>query len=242
MERVNGMAKTLQELVDSHKKIVFFGGAGVSTESGIPDFRSADGLYSQKYAFPPEQIISHSFLIDNPEIFFQFYREKMLYPDARPNPAHTARAALERRGKLAAVVTQHLDGLHQDAGSRRVLELHGSVRRNYCMQCGGKYGLDAVLHSEGVPRCKCGGMIRPDVVLYEEPLDDETVAAAVRSIAEADMLIVGGTSLRVYPAAGLLRYFQGDELVLVNRDATPYDGAATLVLRGSIGAVLGPIR
>ena len=242
MERVNGMAKTLQELVDSHKKIVFFGGAGVSTESGIPDFRSADGLYSQKYAFPPEQIISHSFLIDNPEIFFQFYREKMLYPDARPNPAHTALAALERRGKLAAVVTQNIDGLHQDAGSRRVLELHGSVRRNYCMQCGGKYGLDAVLHSEGVPRCKCGGMIRPDVVLYEEPLDDETVAAAVRSIAEADMLIVGGTSRRVYPAAGLLRYFQGDELVLVNRDATPYDGAATLVLRGSIGAVLGPIR
>ncbi len=242
MERVSGMAKTLQELVDSHKKIVFFGGAGVSTESGIPDFRSADGLYSQKYAFPPEQIISHSFLIDNPEIFFQFYREKMLYPDARPNPAHTALAALERRGKLTAVVTQNIDGLHQDADSRRVLELHGSVRRNYCMQCGGKYGLDAVLHSEGVPRCKCGGMIRPDVVLYEEPLDDETVAAAVRSIAEADMLIVGGTSLRVYPAAGLLRYFQGDELVLVNRDATPYDGAATLVLRGSIGAVLGPIR
>lgn len=242
MERVSGMAKTLQELVDSHKKIVFFGGAGVSTESGIPDFRSADGLYSQKYAFLPEQIISHSFLTDNPEIFFQFYREKMLYPDARPNPAHTALAALERRGKLAAVVTQNIDGLHQDAGSRRVLELHGSVRRNYCIQCGGKYGLDAVLHSEGVPRCKCGGMIRPDVVLYEEPLDDETVAAAVRSIAEADMLIVGGTSLRVYPAAGLLRYFQGDELVLVNRDATPYDGAATLVLRGSIGAVLGPIR
>ena len=208
---------------------MFFGGAGVSTESGIR-ISAVRTDCTAKVRIPAGANHQPQLLIDNPEIFFQFYREKMLYPDARPNPAHTALAALERRGKLAAVVTQNIDGLHQDAGSRRVLELHGSVRRNYCIQCGGKYGLDAVLHSEGVPRCKCGGMIRPDVVLYEEPLDDETVAAAVRSIAEADMLIVGGTSLRVYPAAGLLRYFQGDELVLVNRDATPYDDAATLVL------------
>ena len=218
--------------------IVFFGGAGVSTESGIPDFRSVDGLYSQQYKYPPETIISHSFYIRYPEEFYRFYKDRMLYVNARPNAAHRALARLEAKGKLRAVITQNIDGLHQMAGSQEVLELHGSVHRNYCTRCKAFYDLDYVVKSEGIPRCSCGGMIKPDVVLYQEGLDDRIIRKAVAYIRNADMLIVGGTSLVVYPAAGLIDYYRGNRLVLINKEATSKDSQADLVISGSIGAVL----
>ena len=229
----------LKSWIEESKNIVFFGGAGVSTESGIPDFRSQDGLYHQQYDYPPEQILSHTFFVRKPEEFFRFYRNKMLAPDARPNRAHLALAELERAGRLKAVITQNIDGLHQAAGSREVLELHGSVRRNHCMRCGKFYGMEAILNSSGVPKCSCGGVIKPDVVLYEEGLDMDTLNRAVNYISRADVLIVGGTSLTVYPAAGLIDYYRGRKLVLINRDATPLDGQADLVIAGKIGEVLG---
>ena len=229
----------LKSWIEESKNIVFFGGAGVSTESGIPDFRSQDGLYHQQYDYPPEQILSHTFFFRFPEEFFRFYRNKMLAPDARPNRAHLALAELERAGRLKAVITQNIDGLHQAAGSREVLELHGSVLRNHCMRCGKFYGMDAILNSSGVPKCSCGGVIKPDVVLYEEGLDMDTLNRAVNYISRADVLIVGGTSLTVYPAAGLIDYYRGRKLVLINRDATPLDGQADLVIAGKIGEVLG---
>ena len=229
----------LQTWVKESSRIVFFGGAGVSTESGIPDFRGEDGLYRQRYAYPPETIISHSFYVRHPEIFFDFYRNRMLYPNAKPNVVHQKLAQWERDGKLLAVVTQNIDGLHQMAGSRNVYELHGSVHRNHCTRCGAFYTLDDVLRSEGVPRCGCGGVIKPDVVLYGEALDETTLNAAVRAIRRADLLLVGGTSLNVYPAAGLLRYFTGAALAVVNKTPTPADARADLVIQASIGRVLG---
>jgi len=233
----------LQSWVDDSRSIVFFGGAGISTESGIPDFRSVDGLYNQKYAWPPEQILSHTFFTQKPEEFYRFYHDKMLVEGARPNAAHLKLAELEKAGKLRAVVTQNIDGLHQLAGSQTVYELHGSVHRNHCMKCHQFYDGDWVAKQEGVPRCSvCGGMVKPDVVLYEEGLDQDTVSGAVQAIAGADMLIVGGTSLVVYPAAGLINYYEGDRLVLINRDATPYDSRADLVIHASLGAVLGGLR
>lgn len=231
----------LRQWVKESNYIVFFGGAGVSTESGIPDFRSVDGLYHQQYDYPPEQILSHTFYMRKPEEFYRFYRNKLLAPDAKPNRAHLSLAKLEREGKVKAVITQNVDGLHQAAGSREVLELHGSVHRNYCGRCGKFYGLDAITGSEGVPVCSCGGTIKPDVVLYEEGLDNDTLTRAVRHIASADMMIVGGTSLTVYPAAGLIDYYRGHRLVLINRDATPYDNRADLVIHEKIGEVLGEI-
>ncbi len=229
-----------RQWVQDSGSIVFFGGAGVSTESGIPDFRSVDGLYHQKYDDPPEIILSHTYFTRHTEEFYRFYREKMLCLDAEPNAAHLKLAQWERAGRLAAVVTQNIDGLHQMAGSKTVYELHGSVHRNYCTQCGAFYGADFILQSGGVPRCPvCGGLVKPDVVLYEEGLDQDTVEGAVRAIAQADMLIVGGTSLVVYPAAGLIRYYRGSKLALINRDPTPYDGEADLVIHDSIGKVLG---
>lgn len=233
------MDARLQKLVEASGNIVFFGGAGVSCESGIPDFRGTDGLYHQTYRFPPEEILSHHFFEERPEEFFRFYRDKMLYPDAKPNAAHLALARWERAGKLRAVVTQNIDGLHQAAGSQNVLELHGSVHRNHCVRCGAFYSLADVLRAQGVPRCACGGVIKPDVVLYEEPLDDATVDAAVRAIRAADLLIVGGTSLNVYPAAGLLRFFSGGALVVVNKTPTPADRTADLVIQDAIGKVMG---
>ena len=229
----------LKSWIEESKNIVFFGGAGVSTESGIPDFRSQDGLYHQQYDYPPEQILSHTFFVRKPEEFFRFYRNKMLAPDARPNRAHLALAELERAGRLKAVITQNIDGLHQAAGSQEVLELHGTVLRNHCIRCGKFYGMDAILNSSGVPKCSCGGVIKPDVVLYEEGLDMDTLNRAVNYISRADVLIVGGTSLTVYPAAGLIDYYRGQKLVLINRDATPLDGQAGLVIAGKIGEVLG---
>jgi NAD-dependent deacetylase len=228
----------LRKMIEESGKIVFFGGAGVSTESGIPDFRGADGLYGQKYRVPPETILSRSFFINCPEEFFAFYREKMICPHARPNEAHKRLVLLEERGKLQTIVTQNIDGLHQAAGARNVLELHGSVYRNYCMKCRKTYGVDFVLKSAGVPRCDCGGIVRPDVVLYEEGLDEETVGKAVRAISDADMLIIGGTSLSVYPAAGLIRYYSGRRLVLINKTPTPYDQEADLHIAGSVGQTL----
>ncbi len=228
----------LKEWIAEAKRIVFFGGAGVSTESNIPDFRSTDGLYHQEYAYPPEQILSHSFYKRNPSEFFRFYRNKMIYRDAKPNAAHYALANLEAQGKLTAVVTQNIDGLHQMAGSKHVLELHGSIHRNYCEQCGKFYGLDAVADSEDIPRCSCGGIIKPDVVLYEEGLDQNIIQESVNQIYKADLMIVGGTSLTVYPAAGMLDYFHGNHLVLINRDATPRDNMADLCIREKIGEVL----
>lgn len=233
----------LQRLIDAHHRIVFFGGAGVSTESHIPDFRSVDGLYHTKYAYPPETILSHSFFLTQTEEFYRFYRDKMLYLDAKPNPAHLKLAELERAGRLTAVVTQNIDGLHQAAGSRAVFELHGSVHRNFCMDCGAFYDAHFIQNSEGIPRCTvCGGTVKPDVVLYEEPLDDEVVEGAIRRIENADLLLIGGTSLAVYPAAGLLQYFHGDCVVQINRDPTPYDRRATLSLHERIGQVLSRIR
>ena len=231
--------KVLRSWVDASENIVFFGGAGVSTESKIPDFRSTDGLYNQQYAYPPETILSHTFYMRRPEEFYRFYRNKMLFPDAEPNRAHKALAKLEQEGRLRAVITQNIDGLHQKAGSQEVLELHGSVLRNYCTKCGKFYGLEAVLESEGVPRCTCGGVIKPDVVLYEEGLDQHTLQKAVYYISNADVLIIGGTSLTVYPAAGLIDYYGGKKLVLINKSVTPMDSRADLVISGPIGEILG---
>lgn len=232
----------LQKLIDSAQRIVFFGGAGVSTESGIKDFRSVDGLYHQQYDYPPEIILSHSFFEANPREFYRFYREKMLCPDVQPNGAHRTLARLEALGKLTAVITQNIDGLHQAAGSKEVLELHGSVHRNYCVRCRKEYSLEHILHTQDVPRCTCGGIIRPDVVLYEESLDGFVLSQAIEHLRHADLLIVGGTSLVVYPAAGLLRYYRGRELVLMNRDETPYDGDASLIIRAPIGKTLEQLR
>ena len=227
----------LKTWVQESKRIVFFGGAGVSTESGIPDFRSVDGLYNQKFDYPPETIISHSFFLKNPEYFFRFYREKMLPLGFSPNITHKKLAQWEEAGKLTAVITQNIDGLHQKAGSHRVLELHGSVLRNYCMKCHKSYSAEYVKNSQGICRCDCGGIIKPDVVLYEESLDSQVLEKSINAIAQCDLLIVGGTSLTVYPAAGLLRYYPGHRLVLINRDETPYDNQADLVLHESLGKV-----
>ncbi len=235
--------KELQEMITESDNIVFFGGAGVSTESGIPDFRSVDGLYNQKYDYPPETILSHSFYITKTEEFYRFYHDKMLCLDAKPNAAHIKLAELEQAGKLKAVITQNIDGLHQMAGSKEVLELHGSVHRNYCRKCAKEFNAEYVKNYQGVPLCdECGGNIKPDVVLYEEGLDMETMQKAVEYIFNADILIIGGTSLAVYPAAGLIDYYQGNKLVLINKSATPMDRRADLLIQGSIGEVLGQIR
>ena len=233
--------ETLQRMVDESCRIVFFGGAGVSTESGIPDFRSVDGLYHQKYDYPPETILSHTFFRRNTEEFYRFYRDKMLYLDAEPNAAHKKLAQWEQEGKLKAIVTQNIDGLHQKAGSQKVYELHGSVLRNYCEECGKFFDVNFIKNSEGIPRCECGGIIKPDVVLYEEGLDQRTIEDSVRAIQNADMLIIGGTSLAVYPAAGLIDYYSGDRLVLVNKTPTPRDGMADLVVQGSIGEIFSQL-
>ena len=234
--------ETLQKFIDESESAVFFGGAGVSTESGIPDFRSQDGLYNQKYDVPPEEIISHSYFMRYPEKFYKFYKDKMLILDAEPNAAHYKLAEMERKGKLAAVITQNIDGLHQKAGSENVFELHGSVLRNDCMKCGKSYSAEYVKQSEGVPRCDCGGIIKPDVVLYEEMLDDDCVKGAVDAIEKADMMIVAGTSLVVYPAAGLIRYFRGKHLVLINLSRTSADSSADLVIHAKVGETLSKIK
>ena len=233
--------KTLQQWVDESNTIVFFGGAGVSTESGIPDFRSVDGLYNQKYAWPPEQILSRTFFDAQPEEFYRFYRDKMLCLDAQPNAAHKKLAELEAAGRLRSVVTQNIDGLHQLAGSKRVWELHGSVHRNYCMKCRRPFAVTEIKEGTGVPRCACGGTVKPDVVLYEEGLDSATIEGAVADIQAADLLIIGGTSLAVYPAAGLINYYRGSRLVLINKSPTPYDNRASLAINLPIGKVLGQI-
>lgn len=237
--KMSEVVNQLKEIMERSNYIVFFGGAGVSTESGVPDFRSVDGLYHQRYQYPPETILSHSFFMRNTEEFYKFYREKLLLKAVQPNNAHKALAKLEEMGKLKAVITQNIDGLHQAAGSKAVYELHGSVHRNYCMKCHKFYGLEEVYQGEGVPKCECGGMIKPDVVLYEEGLDQDTLNGAVKHIRQADTLIIGGTSLTVYPAAGLIEYFQGKNLILINRDVTPMDSMAHLVINDSIGKVLG---
>ena len=231
----------LQQMIDGSRRIVFFGGAGVSTESGIPDFRSVDGLYHQKFDYPPETILSNSFFISHTAEFFDFYRQKMICLTARPNAAHRKLAELEATGRLSAVVTQNIDGLHQMAGSKNVLELHGSVHRNYCQKCHKCYSAEEILNSTGIPRCSCGGLIKPDVVLYEEQLDSRTIDESLRYISEADMLIIAGTSLTVYPAASLIRYFRGSYLVLINRDPTPMDNRTSLTIHGKVGEVLGQI-
>ena len=234
--------KTFLKMVEESDNIVFFGGAGVSTESGIPDFRSVDGLYNQKYDYPPETILSHSFYMRNTGEFYRFYRDKMLCLDAKPNITHKKLAELEQAGKLKAVVTQNIDGLHQAAGSKKVLELHGSVRRNYCRNCGNGFDAEYILNSKNIPLCdKCGGQIKPDVVLYEEGLDQQTLEDAVFYISHADMLIIGGTSLAVYPAAGLIDYYRGNKLVLINKSTTPMDGRADLVIQAGLGEVFGQI-
>lgn len=238
MEEIN----KLQSIVDESDNIVFFGGAGVSTESGIPDFRSVDGLYNQKYKYPPETIISHSFYRRNPEEFYRFYKDKMLFPEAKPNKAHMKLAELEAAGKLKAVITQNIDGLHQMAGSRRVIELHGSVHRNYCERCHKFYDLRYVIDAPGVPECSCGGTIKPDVVLYEEGLNNQDIEDAIHYISEADTLIIGGTSLVVYPAAGLIRYFRGRHLVVINMSPTQSDREADLLITDKIGSVLDQIH
>ena len=235
------MYSELQQIIDSSRRIVFFGGAGVSTESGIPDFRSVDGLYNQHYAFPPETILSATFFRRCTEEFYRFYRDKMLAPDALPNKAHLWLAQQEKNGKVKAVITQNIDGLHQKAGSQEVLELHGSVWRNYCRRCRTFYGLDAITESTGVPRCTCGGVIKPDVVLYEEGLDEDVLDRAVMHLRKADMLIIGGTSLAVYPAAGLVHYFRGKHVVVINKGATARDVGASLTIDGAIGEVLSQI-
>lgn len=232
----------LQQIINESSNIVFFGGAGVSTESGIPDFRSVDGLYNQRFEYPPEEILSHTFFVNHTEYFYDFYREKMLALDARPNDAHIKLAQLEKSGKLSAVVTQNIDGLHQMAGSKNVYELHGSVHRNYCMSCHKFYDAEYIKNSEGIPRCECSGIIKPDVVLYEEGLNDGVVSGAINAIANADCLIVAGTSLNVYPAAGFIRYFNGKYFVLINRDKTPADYSADLVIHDSVGIILSKIR
>lgn len=236
-EKLEQFIKWVQE----SDNIVFFGGAGVSTESGIPDFRSVDGLYNQTYDYPPETILSHTFYMRKPEEFFHFYRNKMLFPNAEPSVTHKKLAELESKGKLKGVITQNIDGLHQKAGSSHVIELHGSVLRNYCEKCHRFYGIEAVLESEGIPLCECGGRIKPDVVLYEEGLEDDNIKEAVRLIREADVLIVGGTSLGVYPAAGLIDYYRGNRLILVNKSETPYDGRANLLIHDALGNVFSQI-
>lgn len=227
----------LKQWISESDNIVFFGGAGVSTESGIPDFRSVDGLYNQKYEYPPETILSHSFFMEHTEKFYDFYRDKMIYTDAKPNITHYKLAQLERQGKLKAVITQNIDGLHQMAGSMNVLELHGSVWRNFCMKCHRFYPLEKIIQTKKVPHCDCGGIIKPDVVLYEESLDDDTVSKAVKAISMADMLIIGGTSLNVYPAAGLIRFYKGGKMVLINKSVTPYDNEADLLIQTGLGEV-----
>ena len=233
--------KKLREMVDESNYIVFFGGAGVSTESGIKDYRSVDGLYSQRFAYPPETMLSHSFYVAHTEEFYDFYRAKMLSPEAKPNAAHRKLAEWEKAGKLKAVITQNIDNLHQAAGSREVLELHGSAWRNYCQRCSAFYGIERIVQSRGVPRCSCGGVIKPDVVLYEEGLNEDTIARAIHHIRQADMLIIGGTSLVVYPAAGLVRYFRGDKLVVINKGETGADADAALVISEPIGQVLSQL-
>ena len=238
---MNEKIEKFKTLVNESNNIVFFGGAGVSTESGIPDFRSKDGLYNQKYKYPPEEILSHTFFMNNTEEFFKFYKEKMNSLKYEPNVTHIKLAELEKEGKLKAVVTQNIDGLHQKAGSKNVYELHGSVLRNYCMKCHKFYDAEYVFNSSGVPKCSCGGIIKPDVVLYEEALDEETLEKSVYAIAHADLLIVAGTSLTVYPASGLINYFRGKNLVLINRDTTPFDNRADLVINKSLGKVFEEI-
>ena len=233
--------QTLQQFIDEARRIVFFGGAGVSTESGVPDFRSVDGLYNQQWRYPPETILSHSFFMANPGEFYRFYKEKMLISGVQPNAAHKKLAELERAGKLTAVITQNIDGLHQAAGSKNVLELHGSVHRNYCRRCRKFYDADYMKQAIDIPLCDCGGILKPDVVLYEESLDGNTIEASVAALQQADLLIIGGTSLAVYPAAGLIQYFGGRRIVLLNRDETPYDHRATLCIRQPIGEVLDQI-
>lgn len=229
----------LKKWVQESRNVVFFGGAGVSTESGIPDFRSVDGLYNQEYDYPPETILSHTFYLRKTEEFYRFYRNKMRFPEVKPNRAHLALARLEQEGKVRAIITQNIDGLHQAAGSREVLELHGSVHRNYCERCGQFYSMDQILACEGIPRCSCGGVIKPDVVLYEEGLDDSVLSRSIEHIRNADVLIIGGTSLTVYPAAGLIDYYRGNKLVLINKSATARDSQADLVICGSVGEALG---
>lgn len=239
MDKIN----ELQTIIDNSDNIVFFGGAGVSTESGIPDFRSVDGLYNQKYDYPPEEILSHTFFVQKCPEFYRYYKDKMLAFDIEPNAAHKKLAEMEQSGKLRAVVTQNIDGLHQKAGSKVVYELHGSVHRNYCMSCGKFFDGIYVKNSDGVPKCdSCGGVVKPDVVLYEEGLDDKTIRGAVNAIVDAEVLIVAGTSLTVYPAAGLIQYFRGDKLVLINRDPTPVDAKADLVFHEKVGQVLSQLR
>ena len=240
-EGMEDSVKKLKEIVDNSDNIVFFGGAGVSTESNIPDFRSTDGLYNQTYKYPPETILSHSFYVRNTEEFYRFYKDKMLYLDAKPNKAHLKLAEWEKNGKLKAVITQNIDRLHQAAGSKKVYELHGSVLRNYCTKCGKFFSAQYILESDGVPKCECGGIIKPDVVLYEEGLDNEVMRNAISAIANADVLIIGGTSLAVYPAAGLIDYYRGNKLVLVNKSTTPMDGRANLLVSGSIGEIFDQI-
>lgn len=235
------MLETLKKWVEESRSIVFFGGAGVSTESGIPDFRGVDGLYRQKYAYPPETILSHEFLLQHPEEFYRFYREKILILNARPNPAHEKLAQWEREGRLRAVITQNIDGLHQAAGSKRVLELHGSIHRNHCTRCGKFYTAEQIAATTDVPRCDCGGTIRPDVVLYGESLDEKVLRASMDALAHADLLIVGGTSLSVYPAAGLIDLYPGDRLALLNRTPTPRDSRANLILREPIGQIMAEL-
>lgn len=230
--------QTLRQWVQDSENVVFFGGAGVSTESNIPDFRSADGLYHQHYDVPPETMLSHSYFVRHPEEFFRFYREKMICLTAKPNPAHRKLAQWEQEGKLRAVITQNIDGLHQMAGSKRVIELHGSVHRNICQRCGKMYDAQWIMQTEGVPHCTCGAMVKPDVVLYEESLNGQDIEDAVAAIEQAEVLIVGGTSLAVYPAAGLIRYYRGHKLALINRDPTPYDRQANLLLHGKIGQIM----
>lgn len=232
----------LEKILQESKRVVFFGGAGVATESGIPDFRSTDGLYNQTYAYPPETILSHTFFVNRPEEFFSFYRDKLLYLDAKPNPAHYRLAEWEKEGLLKAIVTQNIDGLHQAAGSNEVLELHGSVHRNYCQKCGAFFDAQYIKDHPPIPHCPCGGVIKPDVVLYEEPLNDEVVDKSVLAISQADTVIVGGTSLSVYPAAGLLHYFNGRHLVLINKTATPYDSQADLLIQEPIGQVFASLN
>lgn len=237
---MNGIAK-LQQMIDESRNVVFFGGAGVSTESNIPDFRSSDGLYQQTYKYPPEQVVSHTFFMHHTEAFYEFYKERMMFLEAKPNKAHLKLAQLEAAGKVTAVITQNIDGLHQMAGSKNVLELHGSIHRNYCRKCGRFYDAAYVKNAEGIPRCECGGIIKPDVVLYEEGLDSDVISRSIRAISEADMLIIGGTSLAVYPAAGFIDYFYGKYIVVVNKSATAKEVDASLCINEPIGEVLDQI-
>ncbi len=234
-------SEKLKDILLKNDKIVFFGGAGVSTASGIPDFRSVDGLYNQKYKFPPEVILSHTFFMNNTSEFYRFYKDKMLYLNSLPNGAHTALSKLEKKGKLLGIITQNIDGLHQKAGSKKVFELHGSVHRNYCMNCGKFYGVEVILNADKIPKCTCGGIIKPDVVLYEEGLDNKTLKASIEEISNADVLIIGGTSLNVYPAAGLIDYFSGKHLILINKSKTPYDKHADIVINDDISKVLAGV-